>query len=489
MKLFRKERKSDKQSQPPFLQSPSSPSPQSHSPQPMRRGDEKDRDRDNRSRNLSTSLQVSFDTNSTTSGAGSLNNSSNSVSSSSSDKKHTIRIGDTRFFGRILFRARALYDYPIDGDTLQIEDEEIKLLRFRKNDIINVYEQDPSGWWAGEYNGLKGIFPGSYMKVIEEEPEDTKQKNKDLSKDDLMRKITELERKRDSMHVEKEKIRYDFEKEKSELERRINENKHKSEGEVLMLKKVLKDKQDLIEQQASKIRQLEYEKEECVTKLSAKEVDVITMEMELKDYKKKLPDYLKAEQDAKIRRLQEEKEVKASLLKDIDTELVAKRNELHDVVKLRQEIEKGLHEAQTKLVDLETSSRGEGNMEKRIKDLEKQVDLMKKQLGEEVYDKRKAENELREVKSATSSEIEALKKEKMRLESEAKGRAEADAKLSKINLILQGILQKDDTSLSVPIMKDILSKMRRAMINLPPEDNSRKEAEKLTPRGRTTTIK
>jgi hypothetical protein len=46
----------------------------------------------------------------------------------------------------VLFRARALYDYPIDGDTLHIEDEEIKLLRFKKGDVINVYEQDPSGW-------------------------------------------------------------------------------------------------------------------------------------------------------------------------------------------------------------------------------------------------------------------------------------------------------------------------------------------------------
>lgn len=38
------------------------------------------------------------------------------------------------------------YDYPLDGDTLQVEDEEIKLLKFRKGDIINVYEQDTSGW-------------------------------------------------------------------------------------------------------------------------------------------------------------------------------------------------------------------------------------------------------------------------------------------------------------------------------------------------------
>jgi hypothetical protein len=39
------------------------------------------------------------------------------------------------------------YDYPLDGDTLQVEDEEIKLLKFRKGDIINVYEQDTSGWY------------------------------------------------------------------------------------------------------------------------------------------------------------------------------------------------------------------------------------------------------------------------------------------------------------------------------------------------------
>jgi len=306
----------------------------------------------------------------------------------------------------------------------------------------------------------------------------------------LIRKINDLEKNREIMYSEREKMKHDYEKEISDMERRLYDSKGKSESEVVVLKKILKDKQDIIEHQSIKIRDLEYELEESATKLSAKEVDVITMEMEIKDYRKKLPDYLKVEQDAKIRRLQEEKEVKASLLKDIDTELVAKRNELHDVVKLRQEIEKGLQEAQSKLVDLENSHQGNGDsMERRLKDLERQVDLMKRQLGEEVYDKRRAENELREFKTAANNEIEALKREKTKLAAEVKDKVEVEAKLSKINLILQGILQKDDALLSVASLKDILSKMKRAIANLPPEDNSRKDTEKsTTPRNRTATV-
>lgn len=47
-----------------------------------------------------------------------------------------------------IYIVKLSYDYPLDGDTLQVEDEEIKLLKFRKGDIINVYEQDTSGWYA-----------------------------------------------------------------------------------------------------------------------------------------------------------------------------------------------------------------------------------------------------------------------------------------------------------------------------------------------------
>jgi hypothetical protein len=57
-----------------------------------------------------------------------------------------------------------LYDYPLDGDTLQVDDEEIKLLKFKKGDIISVYEQDPSGWYVGARNFIS--VPFSYLIII-----------------------------------------------------------------------------------------------------------------------------------------------------------------------------------------------------------------------------------------------------------------------------------------------------------------------------------
>ena len=108
MKLFRKERKSATSS--PALPTPSPLS--SHdppSPKPQRR---EDKDRDNKSisprrtSSPASTLQVSFENR--TAFVGGLHNSTGSTNSNSSagseSKKHTIRIGDTRFFGRVLFR-------------------------------------------------------------------------------------------------------------------------------------------------------------------------------------------------------------------------------------------------------------------------------------------------------------------------------------------------------------------------------------------------
>jgi len=385
------------------------------------------------------------------------NSTSNSIGDTTSNKRHNIRIGDTRFHGRILFRARALYDYPIDGDTLHIDDEEIKLLRFKKGDIINVYEQDPSGWWAGEHNNEKGIFPGSYMRVIEEEEEAKvpKHKSKDISKDELLRKVNDLEKRSEVLLDERNNI----EKIKGEIEKKCA----KSEFEVNEIFKKLKEKEELAAEQALKINQLESELEDSSTKLSAKEVEVLTLELEIQDYKQK------AEQDIKIRQLQEEKEQKASLLKDIDGELNAKRTELNEVIKLRQDIEKSLNEAQTKLTRLETQKSpatpgGEDPRDKKIKEMERHLESVKKQLGEEVMERRKAEAEFKEYKkSYSTAEIETLRTENAKLGEDLKAKPELEQKLSKINLILQGLIHKDDSQLSVPMMKEIMNKIRKGI--------------------------
>jgi len=386
------------------------------------------------------------------------NSSSNSISDTNVTKKHNIRIGDTRFHGRILFRARALYDYPIDGDTLHIEDEEIKLLRFKKGDLINVYEQDPSGWWAGEHNNEKGIFPGSYMKVMEEEeesPKHPKHKSKDISKDELLRKVNDLEKKSEILLDERNNI----EKIKAEIEKKCV----KSEYELSDIFKKLKEKEELAAEQALKINQLETELEDSSTRLSAKEVEVLTLELEIQDYRQK------AEQDVKIRQLQEEKEQKVSLLKDIDGELNSKRNELNEVIKLRQEIEKSLNDAQTKLTRLETQRTTvtpSGEDFKDIKEMERQLELIKKQLGEEVLERRKAENEFKEYKKThTMGELENLSKENFKLKEDLKTKLELEQKLSKINLILQGLIHKEDSQLSIPMIKEIMNKIRKGIAN------------------------
>jgi len=37
-------------------------------------------------------------------------------------------------------------------------------LNFQKGDQIRVISRDPSGWWEGEVNGVKGIFPANYVR-------------------------------------------------------------------------------------------------------------------------------------------------------------------------------------------------------------------------------------------------------------------------------------------------------------------------------------
>jgi len=54
-------------------------------------------------------------------------------------------------------RAQALYDYESSA-----QDE----LSFTKDTIINILQQDPSGWWEGEIDGRKGWCPATYLQLI-----------------------------------------------------------------------------------------------------------------------------------------------------------------------------------------------------------------------------------------------------------------------------------------------------------------------------------
>ncbi|KAI6661384.1 Cortactin [Oopsacas minuta] len=53
--------------------------------------------------------------------------------------------------------ARAVFDYQATD-----EDE----LTFDVNDVINNIEQIDEGWWVGEFNGVRGLFPANYVELI-----------------------------------------------------------------------------------------------------------------------------------------------------------------------------------------------------------------------------------------------------------------------------------------------------------------------------------
>ncbi len=42
-------------------------------------------------------------------------------------------------------------------------------LTINLNDVIHVVSQHESGWWTGELNGKKGIFPGNYVETLSAE--------------------------------------------------------------------------------------------------------------------------------------------------------------------------------------------------------------------------------------------------------------------------------------------------------------------------------
>lgn len=56
--------------------------------------------------------------------------------------------------------CRALYDYDA---------QDASALSFRRNDIIEILSQEPSGWWDGLLGDERGWFPSNYVDIISEE--------------------------------------------------------------------------------------------------------------------------------------------------------------------------------------------------------------------------------------------------------------------------------------------------------------------------------
>ncbi|XDV49199.1 hypothetical protein PO909_018495 [Leuciscus waleckii] len=54
-------------------------------------------------------------------------------------------------------RCRALYQYF---------GQDVDEISFDVNDIIDLINDDPSGWWRGRINGKEGLFPGNYVEKI-----------------------------------------------------------------------------------------------------------------------------------------------------------------------------------------------------------------------------------------------------------------------------------------------------------------------------------
>lgn len=56
------------------------------------------------------------------------------------------------------------------------------------------------------------------------------------------------------------------------------------------MKRMLSERDEVIQASTKKIRSTEKELEEISTKLAAKEVEIMTMELEVQEYKNKIPD-------------------------------------------------------------------------------------------------------------------------------------------------------------------------------------------------------
>lgn len=57
--------------------------------------------------------------------------------------------------------VRALHDFHSSSTT------GTATLSFSAGQVIRVFSKDPSGWWDGELDGLRGWFPSNYVELLE----------------------------------------------------------------------------------------------------------------------------------------------------------------------------------------------------------------------------------------------------------------------------------------------------------------------------------
>eukprot|EP01113_Clastostelium_recurvatum_P016193 TRINITY_DN1920_c0_g1_i4.p1 TRINITY_DN1920_c0_g1~~TRINITY_DN1920_c0_g1_i4.p1 ORF type:complete len:494 (-),score=102.59 TRINITY_DN1920_c0_g1_i4:45-1526(-) len=391
--------------------------------------------------------------------------SSSSTSTSSSVMMNQRRVVS----GKIILKARALYDYPLEGDTLALQDGEIKLLRFKKGDIVNVYEQDSSGWWAGEFEGNKGIFPGSYMETLRQEeyvvPSVTPKRvsTKKVAPAELEardERIRQLETQVETLFLEKEELHKKFQSDKATIQSIYEEYKMKSADEILQLGRVIEARErELAGREGSvledkkKIRELQLMLEQANAEISAKEVEFMALEIQSEDYKGKL-----ASAHAQ--------NASASVNAASAAEVANLRAQLDESNRVRGHYEKMLTDTQTKLQEaskqiyaLSTSP----SSDRLAKDLQGQVDLLKRQLGEEVSHRKYAENDLAVMKERSSQSSEILMSERNRLEVALHSKVELEDRLEKVVGILGSIILKDDAQLTVSGIKLLLMKLRKGV--------------------------
>lgn len=58
-------------------------------------------------------------------------------------------------------RVRALYEFWAENPAE---------LSFQLGDIITVVNKEDEGWWEGELNGKKGLFPANYVEIVPDKP-------------------------------------------------------------------------------------------------------------------------------------------------------------------------------------------------------------------------------------------------------------------------------------------------------------------------------
>ena len=59
----------------------------------------------------------------------------------------------------VLAKAKGLYEYVASNETE---------LSFQEGEIMNITDQDDSGWWFAEVGERSGFVPKNYLEVVEQ---------------------------------------------------------------------------------------------------------------------------------------------------------------------------------------------------------------------------------------------------------------------------------------------------------------------------------